>query len=161
MINDLKAKRFNPRKFRHNIVSEDLYLRWKEQTGRTETWEEFRNAWYAIAETMIDIIVEEPDGIRLAKGMGDVYIGYVPSMVHRPIDYQASLKHGKVIRHENWNTNRKPGKIIYGVSERKYIYRLAGWWAFSACRNFKKRVVQAFNDFPARYKNSIEKRLGI
>lgn len=158
MFNDLKASRFNSRKYRENIVTEELWKEWKEKTGRTESFKEFRDVWHKIATNIVDNIVEERDGIRLPKGIGDMYLGFLPGSKKQFIDYQESLKYGKHIWHENWDTNQKAGKIIYGTRHRKYLHKLAGWWAFTACRNFKKRAVQAFKDNPTRYKNSIERR---
>jgi hypothetical protein len=159
LFNDLKGPRFNRRKYRENIVSEELWKAWKETTGRKESFEEFRSVWHKIAEVMVDNIIEERDGIRMANGMGDVYLGYIPNIRKVMVDYKASMEYNKIIKHENWDSNGKVGKIIYGTSGRRYIFRLGGWWGFSACRNFKKRVINAFKTVPERYKNSIEKRL--
>jgi hypothetical protein len=160
MFDNLKPRRFNTRKYRENIVSEELWKKWKDSTSRTETFKEFRDIWHKIADQIIVNVVEETDGVRLPKGNGDIYIGYIPHIQKRVIDYKLSKQYGKVIRHENWNSNNKVAKIIYGTSRRKYIYKLAGWWGFTACRNFKVRVVKALQTHPERYKNSIEKRSG-
>lgn len=159
MFNDLKAPRFNPRKFRVNIVSEELYKSWKNRTGRTESFEEFKKAWEAIADTAIDIVLENPDGIRLPKAAGDIYLGYVPGATREFVDYQASKEYGSKVRHQNWHSNQKPGKIIYGTRNRKYIYRLSNWWSFKGCRVFTRSAAKSLKDNPERYKNSIEKRI--
>lgn len=158
MFNDLKAPRFNPRKYRENILSKELYISWKAKTGRTESFSEFKAVWNKLAETIIETVIEERDGVRLPKGMGDKYLGYVPSTKKEFIDYQASAEHGKPIRHENWNSSGKPGKIIYGTRHRRYVHKLGGWWAFNPCRKFTRLASKAFRDNPERYKNSIEKR---
>lgn len=160
MYNNLKAPRFNARAFRENIVSEELYNQWKEQTGRTESFSEFKEVWEKIADSMVEFVIEERDGIKLAKGMGDIYIGYVPGAQKKFIDYQSTKEYGKTIYHENWNTNGKAGKIIYGTRKRKYLYRLSNWWGFKGCRNFTRAASKALKEFPERYKNSIEKRTG-
>lgn len=160
MFNDLKAARFNPRKYRVNIVSEDLWKRWKQKTGRKESFQEFKKLWAMIAEGAIECVFEEQDGLRLPKGMGDVYLGYVPGIKKRGIDYKTSRELNKTILHENWNSNGKTGKIIFGITRRKYLFKRPSMWAFIPCRNFKRSAVKMLREYPERYKNSIEKRNG-
>lgn len=158
MFNDLNAPRFNDRKYRENIVSNDLYKRWKENNKTSKlSFIEFRNICWAINTEITDVITEEPDGVRLPMGMGDIYIGYVPRAL-KAIDYKASREYGKPIYHENWNSSGKLAKIIFGTNTRHYIFKRAWMWGFEACRPFARRVVQCLKDNPQIYKNTIEKR---
>lgn len=157
MFNNRTAPRFNARKFRKNIISEELYIKWKEQTGLELSFQEFKNIWNLIGDAITDGVTEERDGVALGASTGDLYIGYVPTK-KRPIDYKVSLQYEKAIKHENWNSSNKVGKIIYGTHDRKYIYRLSAWWAFKASRLFKNKVSAALTAYPQRYKNTIEKR---
>lgn len=157
MFNDLTAPRFSSKKYKQNIVSEDLYKRWKLETKSELTFKQFKDIWNKIADQLITSTTEERDGIRLPS-LGDIYIGYIPQMQKKIIDYKLSKEYGKPILHENWDSGSKFAKIIYGATKRKYLFKLAGWWSFKACRNFKIAVVKALRETPERYKNTIERR---
>ena len=156
MFNNRKAKRFNKRKYRENIVSEELYKTWKEKFHFDITFSEFKKIWKLIAEEYVNNVVDNPDGIRLGGSVGDIYIGYIVGAKKRPIDYVTSSLLNKKIYHDNFDSRGKLGKIIYATNKRPYIYKMHRYWAFTACRNFKERVKQGLRNNPERYKNSIE-----
>lgn len=158
MFNDRKAPRFSTRKYRKNIVSEELYERWKKQTGYDLSFQEFRAIWNLIGREYTNAVIEETDGAKLGSSTGDLYIGYVPGAKNKGVDHKTSQELGKKVYHQNWNSKNKLAKIIYGVHNRKYIHRFCYFWSFTAHRTFKNRVTQAIRDFPERYKNTIEKR---
>jgi hypothetical protein len=158
MFNDRKAPRFNQRKFRKNIVSEDLWKRWKLETGYNVSFSDFKNIWNNIAISFIQNVLEERDGVKLGAGMGEIYIGFIPSLKSKIVDPKTSEEYKKEIKYENWDTSGKVGKIIYATRGRKYIYKTAGWWAFKASRIFKQATSKSLRTHPNRYKNSIEKR---
>lgn len=158
MFNDLKAPRFSTRRYRKNIIDEKIYIAWKEKYNQILSFIEFKDIWEIIALDITEEILQEKDGIKLPNGLGEIYIGYVPSFTKTIIDYKTSREYNKLIRHENWESRGKLGKIIYGSNGRKYPFKLSGWWGFTACRNFKIAVVHALKTYPERYKNSIEKR---
>lgn len=160
MFNDLSAPRFNTRKYRVNIVCKELYEEWKKKTGRTETFSEFKAIWNLIAEEHINQVIEERDGVKMAKGMGDIYIGYIPRVKKRFVDYKTSMEHNKKIYHENWDSNGKVAKIIHGTYRRKYTYRMNRWFGFNPNRAFKHKVIAALKAFPTRYKNTSENTRG-
>ena len=159
MFNDLTAPRFNDRLYRENIVSKDLYKRWKEENkNHNISFLEFRNICWTINQEICEVIKEEPDGVRLPKGMGDIYIGYIPRANVRGVDYKATKEYGKTIYHENWNSAGKLGKVIFGTSNRPYIFRRAWMWAFTPHRTFARDVVKCLRENPQIYKNTIEKK---
>lgn len=158
MFNDRKAPRFNNRKYRNNILSKELYKKWKSQNEIDISFLEFKQYWKLIADKFREKIVEERDGVKLPVGLGDMYIGYIPN---RPaaINHTLSAQYGKPIKYENWETSGKLAKIIWGTLDRKYIFKMATMWNFTAIRPFKSQVVTALKDNPARYKNTLEKRI--
>lgn len=158
MFNDLNAPRFNTRKYRHNIISKDLYNRWKDKTGYNITFSQFKKYWNLIGEKYSQKIISERDGVKVGTGLGDIYIGLIKNPKKEPIDKKLSVEYGKKIKYENWETRGQLGKIIYGTRGRKYIYRLHGYWMFSACRNLKRSASAALRTNSSKYKNSIEKR---
>ena len=158
MFNDLKAPRFNNRKYRQSVVTKDLYIKWKTDNNSNITFKEFKNYWYKIANKYIEKIIEERDGVKVGNGLGEIYVGFVKSTKGASIDYKLSKELNKKIKHENWDSSGKLGKLIYGTRNRKYIYRLHKYWSFVGCRNLKRLVSTSLKTHPERYKNSIEKR---
>jgi len=158
MFNNRKAKRFNTRKYRENIISEELYKKWKEESGFDITFLQFKNYWKLIANEYVQAVLENRDGIRFGAGLGDIYIGYIVGSKIRPVDYVTSSLLNKKIYHDNFDSRGKLAKIIYATNKRPYIYRMHNFWAFTACRNFKNKVKESLRSFPERYKNSIEMR---
>lgn len=157
MFADLNAPRFNKRTFRHNIVSKELYDEWVKETGYKSTLDEFKRIWDSIAIKIRSKVISERDGVRLPSGLGDIYIGYTKCK-RRPIDYKTSKELGKIIYFENWNTDGRLGKIIYGTSGRPYMYRLCKYWGFIPHTNFKDECTNALQTNPDNYKNSIESK---
>lgn len=161
MFNDLTAPRFNQRKFRHNIVSKELHKRWKQgltDKGLKVPFGVYRRIWCYIADMITESILEERDGVRL-RGLGDLYVGYTPKR-DKPVDYKLSQQYGKTIYHENWHSDGKVLKAIWGVTGRRYILKRKYWWKFDGCRNFTRAISRAARETPLIYKNTIEKRNG-
>ncbi len=161
MFVDLNAPRFNKRKYRENIVSKELYEEWKESTGYRQDFSFFKQVWAKIAEKIIQKTLEERDGVRLGGSIGDLYVGIIPKTKRRPIDYKLSKELGQIVYHENWNTNGKLGKIIYGTNGRPAMYRLCKYWWFIPNTRFKEHCVQKLRENPERYKHSIERKYNI
>lgn len=149
--------RFNPRKFRKNLINGDVYKAWKDKTGRTESFEQFKAVWLRMALKIREKILTEPDGIRIT-GLGDIYIGIVPKAKKRAVDYKTSRELGKIVYFENWNTSGKIGKIIYATKDRPYIYTKKRFWGFKPHTTFKMDASVALQNNPERYKNSIERK---
>jgi hypothetical protein len=159
-FNDLTAPRFNPRKYRTIFVHTELYNRWKEKVGRRDcTYGEFRRIWELIAKEIISTVQSERDGVRLDAGLGDLYVGYTQprESSRKPVDYKLSQELGKTIYHENWHSSGKMVNIIYGTSNRKYIYKKRKMWGFEPTRDFSRQVSKSTATFPDRYKNSQER----
>ena len=158
MFNDLNAPRFNPRKYRLNIVSEESWRKWKNETGRKDSLIQFRAIWNAIALKNIHHVIEERDGVKLGNNMGDIYAGYVKTYPRKgDMDYKTSSILGITFNHENWHSNGKKIKIIYG-KKRKYIFKNSFLWGFIPHRNFERRIAAAIRENPENYKNTQEKR---
>jgi len=162
MYNDRKAPRFNPRLYRYNVISKELWKAWKKETGYKLTFSQFKNIWNAIGETITDSVSTSRDGVRLGGGLGDIYAAYVQGRnvenKQKPLDFKLSLEYDKEIRHQNWENSGKVGKIIYGTYKRPYIYKYATWYGFTGHRRFKNKMSKAFRETPSLFKNSIEKR---
>ena len=159
MFNDLTAPRFNPRKFRLKIVSKESWIEWKRKTGRKDSWSVFKKTWDLIALKNIQKVIEERDGVKLGSNLGEIYAGYVKVRPRKgDLDYKTSLILGIQFNHENWHSNNKKIKIIYGTYKRKYVYKNSRFWGFIPQRNFDRNISKAVLENPENFKNSQEKR---
>lgn len=156
MFNDLKAPRFNPRKLRYNVVGIETYKKFKKEQKSSMSYSQFRTMWERIANQIMASVIDERDGVRI-RGLGDLYIGYTKTK-DKPIDRKLSEEYGKIIYHENWHTNGKVMKIIFGVSKRRYIFKRKYWWSFEGARDFVRNSSAAVKKDPLKYKDSQEKR---
>jgi hypothetical protein len=157
MIDKLKAPRFNTRKYRYNLLSKEIYKQWKQKSGSSLSFIEFKKRWKLIAAELTKQVIEERDGVQLPHGLGNIHIAFVPGMLAKPVDIKATREAGKVIYHQNWHTDRKVGKIVYTHGDYRYAHRLAGFWHFMGCRNFTRSVSKALSTYPHRYKNIYKK----
>jgi hypothetical protein len=158
MFADLTGPRFNKRKFRENILTEKLHKEWLKETGYDKDFTTFKKIWEAIANKIVSKVLTERDGVRLGSGLGDIYIGIIPKTKRRPIDYKTSRELGKIVYHENWNTDGKVGKIIYATKNRPYAYRLCKYWGFLPHTSFKDKCSEQLQLNPEKYKNSLERK---
>ena len=160
IFNDLKAPRFNPRKFRKIVVNRELFIRWKKANHIKRgviSYDKFKLIWDLIAQEIVNTVLEERDGVNL-RGLGDIYIGYIPNVKNKPIDHKSTEKYGKTIYFDNWHTDGKIPKIIWGVTGRRYVPKRKYWWAFEPCRNMERAMTKAVHENPSLYKNSQERR---
>lgn len=157
MKNDLKAPRFNTRKYRTNVITEDLYQRWKAKTGYTISYEQFKAYWKLLADGITSEVQRERDGVILPYYLGTLYIGWAPVNCKKAKDYKATNEAGTHIYQQNWHSNRKLGKIVYTRGNARYVHHLTGWWSFGACRNFSRAVSKSLKDNPSNYKNTYVK----
>lgn len=159
MFDDYSAPRFSSRKFRKNIIDKELYNKWKNSNDSYKeiNFLTFKNYCYKILEAITNLISEERDGVRLPEGIGDIYLGYI-LYGNKKTNFSESKKYNLNVKFENWHTNGKSGKIIFGTKNRKYINHSSKLWSFVGSTNFKNLAHNSFLKNPERYKNSIERR---
>lgn len=152
---DRKAPRVNLRKFRHKIITKELYNRWLKTTSHKISFDEFKRIWKLVALEIQLSAIEETDGIVLPHGIGEIYLGYT-KVKDRPIDYNLSRQYNTIIYHDNFHSYGKLGKIIYSPCG-KYQLRNCDLWSFTPITPFRTRAKAAFKEYPERYKNSRQK----
>jgi len=164
MVNDLNAPRFNPRKFRYSVISKELWLRWKKETGLKKIpYQDFAYIWNLIGNKITQKVVDERDGIKLSHNIGEIYAGYTISKKTRVSsnDPIISQEIGKPFKYENWHSNNKYIKIIFGTAKRKYIYENRNLWGFIPHRDFARSIAAQAKETPERYKLTQEKRYNV
>lgn len=148
---DVKAPRFRKTEFIHNVVSEDLYTRWKKENHSSLTFKEFVGVWERIAETLRGKIVSNPYGIRLPFFNGDIGTNYVTSL-KKHINSKASREVGYFIPELDWHTNRRPGKICYSINHARRQHRWLILFAFEPCAKLRDAASSGFKNNPEIYR---------
>lgn len=153
---DRRGPRMNYRKFRHKIVTKELYKKWKVLNPSLDlTFDGFKRIWKLVALELQYSVIEDTEGVLLPHGIGDIYLGWVKPRA-KPIDYKLSRELDTIIYHDNYHSYGKIGKIIYSPCGR-YQLRHCDMWSFTPITPFRERSVKAFNEYPERYKNSRQK----
>lgn len=152
---DVNGPRFNTRKFRHKILSTEIWRDWKKKTGLRLDYKEFQRIWKLIVAEIQQGVLEEPNGVALPYGLGTLYIGWV-KLRNRPIDYNISKQYNKMIFFENYHSYGKIGKIIYAPCG-KYAHKNCKWWGFKPITPFKHKASKAISETPELFKSSRQK----
>lgn len=158
-FSDRSGPRFNTRTFRHKIITRDLYKAWKKKTGYKISFDEFKRIWKLLALEIHSGILEEPNGVMLPYGMGELYLGWVTTKL-KGIDYKTSREIGRLVYYENYHSYGKVGKLIYHACA-KYSLYTCRMWNFKPITPLINKVSKAFMDRPEIYKNSRQKKFYI
>lgn len=84
------------------------------------------------------------EGIRLPENLGDLLGGVflfkaTARQKRMSVDFNASEKLGKVVRHLNLHSDGRKGKIVYSVSKPGVRNSPFRYWKLDAARNIKKK----------------------
>lgn len=153
---DRNSPRFNTRTYRQKIISKELHKAWKQKTGYNISFDEFKRIWRLITIEIHLGITEEPNGILLPYGIGELYVGWVKTRL-RCIDYKISREVGKVIYYENYHSYGKVGKLIYHPCP-KYCMYTCRMWNFTPITPLIAKVTKSLKEKPEIYKNSRQKK---
>jgi len=138
-----------------NLVKE-AYDIWYEKYKYKFTYQQFLKIWEAICKDMYECVGEERDGVKLPHGLGEFYLGYIPtSLENKKSHFNKISKYSP-----EFKPFSKIIKLIYGTNHRKYIMEKADFWYFKPCRNFKNSYKIYIKNHPERYKISQEKKRG-
>lgn len=132
---DRKAPRMRKAKFSQQVVSKDLYKRFKEQfPEHTISWTEFYNCWEEIAETIREECVYNPLGVKLGSYTGELKLQYI---TFKAGNYVASEELGEKVNHVNLLTKGKVARLKW---ERRWAVKrnkILQFFAFEPTRKLK------------------------
>ncbi len=142
--NDRKAKRFRSSSGRTNVLSKDLFGRYKEKYPETcLDYKKFKLIIKTAHEIVKEILVSERDGFQFPNMLGYLFVGsYKP--ITNPIDYKKSLDLGYEVRHYNYDTDGLACKIFYSSYASKYKLVNRQLWKFTPHRDIKDTVSANF-----------------
>lgn len=141
-------------KYTTHLITRELYNKWIEKTGRKESFERFVKIWEMIAETLQDEVISNTDGVRLGFYTGDIRLNYTKK--YDPIiNEKASDEVGKDVKHTNWNTNGKLGKVIWSIDYARKRNKRIKLYAFEPDRVLsRQKAANAFKNTPEIYKDN-------
>jgi hypothetical protein len=97
-------------------------------------------------------VISYRDGVELMEQLGYIFIGTCKRRQHHNTDYNTSKVTGKLVEHQNWESDQFLQKIFYTNYETKYGFKFHEMWGFKACRQFK---LAAANNYPKEWKKYI------
>jgi len=152
MIKDI---RFRVEKYTKKIISKELYKKWKKENPENSkySYKDFCNFWKLIADKYTDTVCENPHGVKLSPNMGEISLKYVTSNVINK-NYVSSKLANTPVKHLNFITNGKNGKIVWSVAYVRKINSELPLIGFTACRNFTVKAAKAFKETPELFKIS-------
>ena len=131
---DAKAPRMRKAQFSQQVVSKDLYKRFKKEFPEHDiSWLEFSSAWADIAETIREESIYNPLGVKLGSYTGELKLQYIPYKFSVE-EYTTSKELGEKINHANLLTKGKVAKIKW---ERRWAVKrnkMLQFFGFEATR---------------------------
>jgi hypothetical protein len=125
---DIKAPRFRTQKWRYSFINRELYEEFlKENPKYHIEYEDFKLINSKINEEIIDLTINNREGVTLPKGMGRFCIGLFPTK-------------------NNLNSGDMRGKIMWDFKYNRYKIRHKVYYGFVAHRTFKRTVSKALGE---------------
>lgn len=148
---DVKAPRFRPKSL--NILNKDFYdrVRRSHVSLKQLTDQQIKAIVHTAGALVQQKVMENRDGFELPEQLGYLFLGAVPATKERNVDYKKSIELGKLVHHQNWETDNLTGKIFYTNYAAKYRFKFHELWQFTAVRQFKKAASKAFLADYSRY----------
>jgi hypothetical protein len=140
---DLKAPRFRPEV--EGFLSDDLIKRFKEKYKRYSSIDKktFKKIIKKFHEAVYQEVINTRDGVELPESIALICITSKNS-AKKNVDYHKSKQYGVTVSNKNWETDGKIAKILYSTYGTKYQMKNRKFWAFVACRNFKRAVAKTY-----------------
>lgn len=134
---DPKAPRMRKGQFSQQVVSKDLFKRFKEQFPEHEiSWAEFYQCWSDIADVIREESINNPLGVKLGSYTGELKLQYLPYKF-KVEGYVDSQQVGEKVNHVNLLTKGKVARIKW---ERRWAVKrnkMLQFFAFEPTRKLK------------------------
>lgn len=149
---DRKAPRFRIAKYRYNLITQELFNKYKKANPNVEMeWKEFKLINQTVADSVMDICEVEREGVHLPYSMGRVFLGLFPKG-KEPIEVAAYRRRvgGYKVFH-GFDTYGLQGKIVWNLKTTRYKPDNLNFYIFIPHRNFKTRASKIFIKNPELY----------
>jgi len=140
---DLTAPRYRPKKL--NLTNQEVYEDFIKKNPKYAHLkvEQFKNIISLFNGKIWKKVIEERDGVELPEQLGYIFIGTCPRKKSN-VDFAKSINHGKVLQHQNWDSDNYMAKIFYTNYETKYRFKHNDLWGFTGVRDFKRNLAKAY-----------------
>lgn len=141
---DLNAPRYRAEAY--NMLNKDFFKRFKEAFPKYKHLEEkeLRKIVKVFNELVYETVINNRDGVKLPNTIGWLFIGTCISTKKKNIDFGKSKKYGVTVTNKNWDSDGRLAKIFFSNYAPKYKMKNREYWAFEACRNFKRLVSKTY-----------------
>jgi len=148
---DLNAPRFRPN--RTNILNGVLYKAFIKKYPRYEGIDlaTFKSIIRTFNEELYLGIIQNRDGVELPDGLGFIFMGTCPATKKQNINIVESIKHGMVVKHQNWDSDNNLLKIFFTNHTSKYPLQNKQVWSFKAVKQFRKAASDAYKENWPKY----------
>lgn len=145
-----KAPRFGKADFTYQVVRRELWEQWKADTGNDLPYNEFMSIWESIATEIRKQTIENVQGVRLPFFNGDLSLKFVKTR-EKHIDGLTSAREGIVVRHLDWHSDKRPGKVCWVIKHAMVRNRWVQLYGFDPCRKLETMATEAFFENPGMY----------
>ena len=152
-VNDKNAPRFGKGKYIETLFTKSFLENFKEQYPeyKKKEFKEFIKDWERLVDAMIDIVLEEPDGIQMGNNMGEMKLGLL--RVHNVIDKKASQKAGTPVKYLNFHTNRKPAKLVWKTEYARIVHFFLRYLGFKGTKAINKKCMHQLKTDGNKFKD--------
>ena len=156
IILNVKKPRFGKKGYISSLLNKNFLNKFRNnnQQYKQKTDKEILKDWLSISKGLYQIILEEPDGLRLGENMGELKLGLL--RIHNVINRKESNLLGKTVKYSNSSTNNKPGKIIWRLEFAKSVDYLLRYLGFTPIRWAKTKASDNMLKNGNIYKNVTE-----
>lgn len=136
--NDKTAPRMKKGSFTKQVVTKELYRKWKEKHPEHNLdWTAFYKAWQDIAQTIREETISNPLGVKLQSYCGELKLQYLPHKFEST-DHGGSEEVGEKIKHTNLVTRGKVAKIKWERRWAVKFNKMLQFYAFEPTRELNK-----------------------
>lgn len=149
---DRKKPRRNLSILTKNLITKECFNEYlKEHPNSKLTYNNFKKVMKVMNEEIIHTIAYYKDGYELPLLGYFIVLSCETSFKDeknkgRFIDFGASLKNKKLIKHLNYDTDMRMPKIFFTMYPMKYKFIYRQFWKFEPSRGFKKLVSNSFRE---------------
>jgi hypothetical protein len=150
---NLKAPRF--RKTIKSLLNEDFCKRFinKHPQYKHLPFSTLKSVIIRYNTKLWEEAINLRDGVELPEELGHIFIGTCMPAIKENIDYVATTKYNKIIKHRNFESDNYIAKIFYTNYGNKYRLSDKELWEFKGIRNFTRTVAK---EYPANWKKYIQ-----
>lgn len=140
---DVKGPRFRPKwkSYLKRETFKDLESEYPEVNFKG-----FSEIIKCFNKNLVQGMIDSREGVELPQGLGYVFMGSCKPPKRSMIDYLASAKYGKQIRHRNLGEDGRLLKLFYTNCTSKYKFRSRQIWSLKFCKPVRKRCSIAFKE---------------